>query len=626
MNKLQKRKKIKMNKKEKLIVFILVVALIWSFYNSYQSNKKAREEYQQYLKDHPEYAEQLAAQQAGNTVQSAATNEVEEAAPTAINAPAEVLAPEKTLLPKETLLVKGDNGVAYSFTSKGGAIESIVLNNYKKQKDSDDPVVLDFSEKPAMLVEMGDGYKVEYDDYQLEQVESNKVVATAVNSSGVKIIKTFTLPTSGYVVNTTIRFENSTDAAIAKPDYYVSLGAMKLIGGNATAMTDIALDCRSSKPGKDDFDVNVCGIGDMAEMFGGSGGGCSAAKVSTFAPLWAETTSEMDVDWVTVRDRFFVQFVAPLSEDGVGARMFATRQQTPNGEFIPDSAAASILFKAAAVPANGVVEQNFTYYVGPRKMSELRSLGKDTIDIMSFGTWEFFCVWLLDFLNFIARIIPLGYGVAIILLTIIVRLVLYPINRKSAAGMRKMQEIQPLIKEINEKYKDDPQQRQQETMRVYGEHKINPLSSCLPMLIQLPIFVALFTILRSSVELRFESFLWIPDLSSPENLFRDTLGFGVNILPILMAVTMGLQTSLTPSAGDPAQRKMMTVMMPVMMLVMFYSLPSALTLYWTVSQILAIIGMLWYNKRHPVAKSNDGVEVIPPPRETRQMRRKNKSH
>lgn len=615
-----------MNKKEKLIVFILVLALVGTFYNTYRQNKKYNEELEQFVKDNPEYAEQLAAQQTGTAVAENTTEaSVATNAPAALESTAApVLAPEKQILPKETLAVKGENNVAYIFSSKGGAIESVVINEYKKEKDSDEPVVLDFSEKPAMLVELGEGYNKEYDDFRLEQVSSNMVVATSLNTNGLKLVKTFVLPEKGFNVQTTIRFENPTATAIAKPDYYVSLGAMKLEAGNATAAADIALDCRSSLPAKNDFDVNVCGISEMAELFGGSGGGCSAAKVPYNAPLWAEQTSDLDVDWVTVRDRFFVQFLSPSNENGAGAKLFATRQQIANGAFSPDSAAAAILFKASAVAADSSVEQSFTYYVGPRKMSELRGLGKDTIDIMSFGTWEFFCVWLLDFLNFIERTINCGYGIAIIILTIIVRLILYPINRKSAAGMRKMQEIQPLIKEINEKYKDDPQQRQQETMRVYGEHKINPLSSCLPMLIQLPIFVALFTILRSSVELRFESFLWVSDLSSPENLFRDTLGFGVNILPILMAVTMGLQTGLTPSSGDPAQRKMMMIMMPVMMLVMFYSLPSALTLYWTVSQILAIIGMLWYNKRHPVAKSNDGVEVIPPPRETRQMRRKHK--
>ena len=113
------------------------------------------------------------------------------------------------------------------------------------------------------------------------------------------------------------------------------------------------------------------------------------------------------------------------------------------------------------------------------------------------------------------------------------------------------------------------------------------------MLIQIPIFIALFTVLRAAVELRFSSFLWIADLSQPENLFAGILPVPLNILPILTAVTMGLQTHLSPGAGDPAQKKMMTWMMPMMLLFMFYSMPSALCLYWTVSQVLSIVQM-WH--------------------------------
>ena len=205
------------------------------------------------------------------------------------------------------------------------------------------------------------------------------------------------------------------------------------------------------------------------------------------------------------------------------------------------------------------------------------------------------------------------------------RLLLWPISRKSTESMRRMSEIQPLIKELNEKYKDDPRKRQQEMMRIYQEHHVNPLASCLPMLIQLPIFIALFTVLRSSVELRYASFLWISDLSEPENCFKETLGFGINFLPIAMAVTMTLQSRMTPSTGDAKQQRMMTVMMPVMMLVMCYQFASALGLYWTVSQALAIFTM-WRARRKGGAGAApkagaDGVEVIPPPRETRQMRR-----
>ena len=189
--------------------------------------------------------------------------------------------------------------------------------------------------------------------------------------------------------------------------------------------------------------------------------------------------------------------------------------------------------------------------------------------------------------------------------------------------MRRIQQMQPKLKALQEQYKGDPQKLQRETMRLYAEYKVNPLSSCLPMLVQLPFFVALFVVLRSAVELRFEGFLWVADLSAPENLFRETFGFGVNLLPILMAVTMALQSRLTPTAGDASQQRMMMVMMPVMMLVLFYNYASGLALYWTMSQVCAILGLLWQRRR---AKAKDGKgpddpEVIAPPRETRQMRR-----
>jgi len=242
--------------------------------------------------------------------------------------------------------------------------------------------------------------------------------------------------------------------------------------------------------------------------------------------------------------------------------------------------------------------------------------------LMRFGTWRVFCEWLLSLLNIINKFTH-NYGAAIILMTILVRLLLLPITRKSAESMRRMQALQPRLKEIQAQFKDDPQKMQRETMRLYGEHKVNPLSSCLPMFIQLPVFVALFTVLRSAVGLRYAGFLWISDLSAPENLFKDSLGFGLNILPILMAATMGLQSYLTPSAGDPSQQRMMMIFMPVMMLFMFYSFPSALSLYWTTSQLLGIGGLIYQRRKAASGNqgSKDGMEVIMPPKETRQMRR-----
>ena len=243
-------------------------------------------------------------------------------------------------------------------------------------------------------------------------------------------------------------------------------------------------------------------------------------------------------------------------------------------------------------------------------------------DVMEFGMWRWLCYPLVWVLNFFNSLIP-NYGVAIILLTILVRLLFWPLTHKSTVGMKKMQELQPKMKEIQAKFKDNPQRLQQETWALYREAKVNPMSSCLPMLIQIPVFIALFNVLRSAVELRYAPFLWIGDLSEPEALFASWFPFGgLNILPILMAVSTGLQSAFTPSTGDKSQQKMMMIFMPLMMLFMFYSFPSALSLYWFLSNLFSIVQM-WIIRRQTAAKTAGAAltpEVIDPP-QTRQMRR-----
>jgi YidC/Oxa1 family membrane protein insertase len=216
---------------------------------------------------------------------------------------------------------------------------------------------------------------------------------------------------------------------------------------------------------------------------------------------------------------------------------------------------------------------------------------------MEFGLFRPVCILLLNTLNGFNWVIP-SYGLAIILLTGLVRLVFWPVTHKANQSMKEMQKIKPLMDELREKYKGNPQKLNQETMLLYREHKVNPLSGCLPMLIQIPVFFALYTMLRSAVELRLEKFLWIRDLSEPEALFEGMIPLigSLNILPLLMTATMIWQQKLTPSMGDPQQQKMMMMMSAVMMF-MFYGMPSGLLLYWTVSQCLAILQLLMHQKK-----------------------------
>ena len=211
------------------------------------------------------------------------------------------------------------------------------------------------------------------------------------------------------------------------------------------------------------------------------------------------------------------------------------------------------------------------------------------------GLWSLLAKFLLHSMNFFNRYLPGGYGVAIILLTILIRILFWPLTHKSTESMKRMQEVQPELKVLQEKYKKDPQRMQQETMKLYKREEGKPdgwmsadVYSDSGLHCPLPV-------LRNAIELRFADFLWIADLSTSENLFAGKIPFvgALNILPIVMSVSMIWQQKLTAPATaitpeQQQQQKMMTVMMPILMLFFFYTMPSGLVLYWTVSNSLMI--------------------------------------
>jgi len=328
-------------------------------------------------------------------------------------------------------------------------------------------------------------------------------------------------------------------------------------------------------------------------------------KLTEPLPAATNLVKMIGSEWVAVKNKFFVQVLAPKG-GGAGIAM-AIRREVPKTEspsvaqsWVKDAAldevAAAMCFREREIPAGEAIFSEISYYAGPKAYTQLKLLGNRQDDVMEFGSWLYpISKLLLIILSFLYKLIP-NYGVAVILLTLIVRIAFWPVTHKSTESMKEMQKIQPLINQVREKYKDKPQKMNQEVMAVYKEHKVNPMSGCLPILVQIPVFIALFTVLRSAVELRFAEFLWIKDLSEPENLLAGIVPFGLNILPILMAATMFWQQKLTPTAGDPQQQKMLLYMMPIMMLFMFYTMASALVLYWTVSQVISIY-QLYRQKR-----------------------------
>jgi YidC/Oxa1 family membrane protein insertase len=208
-------------------------------------------------------------------------------------------------------------------------------------------------------------------------------------------------------------------------------------------------------------------------------------------------------------------------------------------------------------------------------------------------------------LHAIYSVIP-NYGWAIIILTLLVRLVTAPLTVKQMRSMERMRRVQPRMKEIQEKYKDDRQKQSEQMMSLYRQESVNPLGGCLPMVLQLPVFIGLFYALRSSIQLRHAPFFgWIDDLSAPDLLFvLPGLDFPIRVLPVLMGASMFLQQKLTPMQIDPAQARMMLIMMPGMMTVISYTFPSGLVLYWMMSNVLAIAHQLWVGKQmDPTDKS-----------------------
>jgi YidC/Oxa1 family membrane protein insertase len=231
-------------------------------------------------------------------------------------------------------------------------------------------------------------------------------------------------------------------------------------------------------------------------------------------------------------------------------------------------------------------------YAGPKDQADLAQAGHDLGRALDFGWFWFIAIPLLQGLRLLHSVTG-NYGVAIIVLTALVKAATAPLTQTTFRNMREMQKIQPQMSKLRERFKDDQVTLQKEVMELYRRHRVNPLSGCLPMLLQLPIFVGLYNALGHAIELRHAPFaLWINDLSAPDHLM--IAGIGIPVLTILMGASMFLQQWISPQQGDPAQQRMM-MLMPVMMTVMFVvgGFPAGLVLYWLVNNLLSIAQQYW---------------------------------
>ncbi len=278
------------------------------------------------------------------------------------------------------------------------------------------------------------------------------------------------------------------------------------------------------------------------------------------------------IRWAAIQESYFFAGIAPVSQLGTG--FVEPGQRNPDTQK-PDTAITGMILDGYTIAAGDSIAQRTILLIGPKKYDMLQNLGIGIENIVDFGWIEvlgkFFYYILIGSVVYLKN-----YGVGIILITIGVKLLLFPLSHKQMQSMKKMQAIQPQMKAIQEKFRKDPQKQQQELGLLYKKNGVNPMGGCLPMLIQFPVFIALYQVLMNLIEMRGASFLWVDDLSQPNV-----------IMVLIMGVSMIVQQKMTPVAGDPRQAKIM-MMMPVIFTAMFWNFPSGLVVYWLTNNILTI--------------------------------------
>ena len=299
------------------------------------------------------------------------------------------------------------------------------------------------------------------------------------------------------------------------------------------------------------------------------------------------------IKWISVEDRYFLSSIIPGSEINGSMKLAVIDNVVVN----------QLVNPMFALSPGETLASNFYVFMGPKSMDLLDSLGHDLGKALNFGFFNVIAKPCLWFMNKIHSVLP-NYGIAIILLTLCTKIILWPLGNKSYKSMSEMKKLQPLMTEIREKHKGDKQKMNQELMALYKTYKVNPMGGCLPMVLQIPVFFALYRMLYQAIELRHAPFfLWINDLSAPDRLFNFGFSipfmeppYGIPVLTIIMGATMLLQQKMSPPPGDPTQAKMM-MLMPVVFTFIFINFSSGLVLYWLVNNVLSISQQYYVQKK-----------------------------
>jgi len=493
-----------------------------------------------------------------------------------VTAQSKAVVPEKSVAPMLLNIPPqsiSNKFMTQEFAPAEGILKSVTLENYFNSAKTS-KLVLDKNISPGALGVFADSAWTVLEVVDNSKTESNiyTLVRKIADVKGRNFLLTQTWKiTDEYSTSYQLRFKNVDKVAI-------QFGSVSVVGGGLQPFAVLSGDNIRQETHNVDF-ITVDG---------------------KFYDIKADVDSDVDFNlnpglnilWAGISNKYFTTILLPEKP----CRLFQKRERfnetSSNGKSVDYyTAAIGGRYDNVIVEPGQEVVFNLKYYAGPKIITELKKFDPSTAKIMhlAWGPLDWLARILLSSLVFLKSFCG-SYGWSIVILTIIVRLLFWPITQKANGSMKKMQKLQPKIKEIKEKYKSDPQIMNSKVMALYKEEKVNPVGGCLPILLQIPVFFALYATLDGAVELRQVPFLWAADLAQPDTV---AILFGVPLNPLVLAMTglMVVQQKLQPAAMDPMQQKMM-MMMPVVMLFFLYSLPAGLTLYWTVSQVFSIIQLL----------------------------------
>ena len=541
-------------------------------------------------------------------------------------APAAPTAPALESTTAEKIERVSSGSAEYAFTNVGGGIKRATLLKHFAEKDS-----------LVVLNQFGTIAIGEVSDIAGEGV--GKPFASKVDEAAgtvefertddrqIQLTKKFTLP----------KFEKLTGAAQLREEYLITLDVnFTNRGTQAVELPRYYVYTGSAAPVHQQDLPTYTGFGFLRgtssklipiSWFKGGGFLFFKSKPRPVYPAEPETLS--DVRWAAVTNQYFATICTPLVDEkamsdeqekqrgiAVWAREFVIGDEAwrGGGHSEEDQGERSGIEGAIGMAGfklnpGQTVSRTFRIYGGPREYRRLKELGDYEAEIMDFGMFSIVSRTLLSSMNYLKGVLG-SYAVAIILLTLVIKSAMWPLQNKATASMKRMQALQPKMTDLREKYKDDPQAMNVEVMKLYKQNGVNPFGGCLPMLVQIPIFFGFYNMLGKAVELRNSKFLWVPDLSQPDTVAH-VLGYPINVLPLCMAVTMLWSMALQPKSGDQMQQRVM-MFVPLIFISFCYNFASALALYWTVQNIFSIVQL--YVTRNNTAPTLQNVPAPKPKR------------